>query len=179
MIFRKRSVVAATLDLGSHDSIQAWSDSVIRHVQDGDPLHGLVHHAGAMGLGVYTESSDGEEMQWATNYSGPFRLTQCLWAPLLQHNARVLCLTSSSHCTPNNPLDFTALPGSSIGSPDLRYNGWTAYQQSQLASILFARQLNKEFVASGSGALSVAVAESDKWFYNPKLLLEEDKEVQE
>lgn len=45
-----------------------------------------------------------------------------------------------------------------------------------MASILFSNQLNKEFAASGTGATSVAVAESDKWFVQERLLLEEDKQ---
>ena len=83
-------------------------------------------------------------------------------------------MTSTSHCTPNNPLDFCNLPGQGF---DLEgYHGWTAYQQSRLAAILFSNQLNREFAAASSGATSVAVAELDAWFIGAKLLLEEDKE---
>lgn len=77
------------LDLGSKASIQSWSESVQDHLdQESLSLDGLVHHAGEMGLGMYTETVDGEEMQWAINYSGPFRLTQALWQRLLKHSAR-------------------------------------------------------------------------------------------
>jgi NAD(P)-dependent dehydrogenase (short-subunit alcohol dehydrogenase family) len=76
------------LDLGSQASIQSWSDGVEKHLSDDSGLDALVHHAGVMGLGHYTETVDGEEMQWAINYSGPFRLTQRLWEPLLKRNAR-------------------------------------------------------------------------------------------
>jgi NAD(P)-dependent dehydrogenase (short-subunit alcohol dehydrogenase family) len=91
------------LDLGSQASIQSWSYSVESHlsreaVAGTGSLHALVHHAGVMGLGLYTETIDGEEMQWATNYSGLFRLTQCLWAPLLKYNAR---RDGTSFATPN------------------------------------------------------------------------------
>jgi len=56
------------------------------------------------------------------------------------------------------------------------YVAWAAYQQSRLAAILFSNELNRQFSRAGSGATSLAVAESDKWFYMPQLLLEEDKE---
>jgi len=110
-------------------------------------------------------------MQWALNYSGPFTLTRCLHDALLRHSTNVLVLTSTSHCTPNSPLDF-----SKIGVREPAYNGWTAYQQSRLAAILLSSQLNRRFKAMHSEAISVAVCESDKWFYMPQLLLEEDKQ---
>ena len=134
----------AALDLGSKDSIRAWTDGAQAHLDSVEqPLAGLVHHAGVMGLGKYTITADGEEMQWSTNYAGAFRLTRGLWDTLLRdntqvinltlllilsshpgakHNLQVLCLTSTSHCNPNNSLDFGNLPGH--GSSEDSYNGW-------------------------------------------------------
>lgn len=37
------------------------------------------------------------------------------------------------------------------------YQGWGAYQQTQLASILFSNELNRRFGEAGSTATSVAV----------------------
>ena len=53
-----------------------------------------------MGLGKYSRTEDGEETQWALNFSGAFRLTQSLWDQLLRDATKVVCLTSTSHCTP-------------------------------------------------------------------------------
>lgn len=170
---KQSAVCSVALDLGSWTSIKAWSESVHQHLGMGQTLNGVLHHAGVMGLGKYTLSADGEEMQWAMNYSGPFRLTQCLWVPLLQHNSKVVCLTSASHCTPNKPLDFSNLPWQ--GSSEDTYNGWTAYQQSKLAAILFSNEINRQFSTLGSEATSVAVCESDKWFIMPRVLLDDDK----
>jgi len=88
---------------------------------------------------------------------------------------RVVCLSSTSHCTPNNPLDFSRLPGQGFNAE--QYHGWAAYQQSRLACILFSQQLQLEFAAANSGATSVAVAELDTWFIDPRLLLDDDKEA--
>jgi len=162
------------LDLGSRASIQKWSAQLEQHAEaTGETLDGLVHHAGVMGLGQYMLSTDKEEMQWAMNCSGAARLTHCLWDIILRHGTKVLCLTSTSHCKPDAPLDFSHLPGPA--SAEAAYHGWAAYQQSKLASILVSNELNRQFSMLGSGASSIAVCESDKWFIMPRLLLDEDK----
>ena len=160
----------ANLDLGSTSSIHAWADALQDEMPGGSKLEALVHHAGIMGLGAYTKTVDGDEGQWATNYLGPFRLTQRLWPLLLRSDTKIVCLTSTSHCTPNAPLDF-----SMACSTDGTYHGWGAFQQSKLASLLFSNELQRRFAASGSGATSRAVCELDKWFILPQLLLPDDK----
>ncbi len=166
----RTSAVASQLDLGSKQSIQEFCSSLQSWLnRDGERLEGLVHHAGVMGLGKYTQSSDGEEMQWAMNYSGPFRLTHGLWSTLVSDDTKVICLTSTSHCKPNKPLDFSEIDS------EARYNGWSAYQQSKLAALLFSNELNRRLAVTGSGATSRAVCENDKYFYLPQLLLPDDK----
>lgn len=158
-------------DLGSSKSIKRWCDELqLLLGQEGERLEGLVHHAGVMGLGKYTLTVDGDEMQWALNALGPFRLTQQLWKTIVHDATKVVCLTSVSHATPSKPLDF-AMTASSEGS----YHGWGAYQQSKLAALLLSNELNRRLAATGSAAYSLAVCESDKWFYMPQLLLPEDK----
>ena len=160
------------LDLGSARSIRGWSDDLRDCLmQECDRLEAVVHHAGCMGLGAYTRTSDGDdEMQWAMNYMGAFRLTQQLWDTLLDDGTQVLCLTSTSHCTPDTPLDW-----SRSASSEATYHGWRAYQQSKLAMLLFSNELNRRFVANGCLATSRAVCETDKWFILPQLLLPDDK----
>lgn len=160
----------ASLDLGSTSSIHTWADALQDELKGRSRLEALVHQAGVMGLGAYTRTFDGDEGQWATNYLGPFRLTQRLWPTLLRDDTKVICLTSVSHCTPNAPLDFS-MACSSDGS----YHGWGAFQQSKLAAVLFSNELQRRFAAAGSGATSRAVCELDKWFILPQLLLPDDK----
>lgn len=170
----KQLAWSGELNLGSRASIRKWSTALEQHVAaTGETLSGLVHHAGVMGMGKYTLSTDKEEMQWAMNCSGASRLTNCLWETILRHNTKVICLTSTSHCKPNAPLDFSHLPGP--GCLEATYHGWKAYQQSKLASILVSSELNRQFLTLGSGATSIAVCESDKWFIMPRILLDDDK----
>lgn len=125
-ITHQRSAICweASLDLGSAESIVAWSDELKRELEHSDRrLISLVHHAGVMGLGKYTPTVDGGETQWAMNYEGAFRLTHVLWSTLLRDDTAVLCLTSASHCAPNTPLDF-----SMASSSESTYHGWRAYQ---------------------------------------------------
>eukprot|EP00746_Dinoflagellata_sp_MGD_P144455 gnl/MRDRNA2_/MRDRNA2_77195_c0_seq1.p1 gnl/MRDRNA2_/MRDRNA2_77195_c0~~gnl/MRDRNA2_/MRDRNA2_77195_c0_seq1.p1 ORF type:complete len:327 (-),score=42.50 gnl/MRDRNA2_/MRDRNA2_77195_c0_seq1:129-1109(-) len=166
-----RAVCQVALDLGDRESIRDWSTSVTEHGK----LDGLVHHACLMGLGVYLLSKDGEEMQWSTNYLGPFRLTQCLWETLTRDSSKVICLSSISHGKPCVPLSFDNLPWQGLSAET--YNGWGQYQQSKLATILWSRELNRRFRAAGSGARSYAACELDNWFIMERLKLPQDKEM--
>lgn len=167
---KQSAVACGALDLGSRQSIREFCSS-LQHLLDreGERLEGLVHHAGVMGLGTFTPTADGEEAQWAYNYAGPFRLTLGLWSRLVSDDTKVICLTSTSHCTPDKPLDLSAVNSKAT------YNGWGAYQQSKLATLLFSNELNRRLAVAGSGATSRAVCENDKYFYLPQLLLPDDK----
>jgi hypothetical protein len=75
---------------------------------------------------------------------------------------------------------------------EAKYNGWSEYQQSKLAAILFASELQRQFDAESTastvggaggagggagGASSYAACESDKWFINEQLIHEEEKKA--
>jgi len=152
--------------------VEVWAEGLQQHLLQGSGqrLAGLIHHAGAMGLGKWTPTADGEETQWAMNFSGPFRLTRRLWDTLLEDGTKVVCLTSTSHCAPNTALDLSL----ECFEEDT-YQGWGAFQQSKLAALLFSNQLDQRLAAAGSSATSCAVCESDKWFYHPQLLTPDDK----
>ena len=157
-----------SLNMGDACSIDKWSQALLDRLhKDGERLEALVHQAGVMGLGKYTTTTDGHEMQWAINFVGPFRLTQRLWDVLVKDSTRILCRTSASHCTPDAPLDWAR--------SETEYHGWRAYQQSVLASLLFSNELNRRLADIGAHATSHAVAESDKWYIHPKLLLPDDR----
>lgn len=63
-------------------------------------LHILINNAGVMGL-PYALSEDGYEIQWATNYMGPYLFTKLLIPTLLATSGevRVVNLTSSGHAS--------------------------------------------------------------------------------
>src|SRR5688572_6178190 len=67
------------LDLASLASVQAFTSKMLA---DGHPLNLLVNNAGVMALPTREVTSEGFEMQLATNYLGHFALTARL-LPLL------------------------------------------------------------------------------------------------
>ena len=93
----------------------------------------LINNAG----GIFyqrTESEDGHEMTFALNHLAYFLLTELL-IPMLRKapEGRIINTSSGAHFnTSMNFQDIKALHN---------YNGWSAYQRSKLANILFTRKL--------------------------------------
>ena len=71
-------VQVAELDLGSLESVEAFADSWQ------GPLGLLVNNAGVMAPPRYRQSTDGYELQFATNHLGHFALTGRLLPSLLE-----------------------------------------------------------------------------------------------
>ncbi len=93
----------------------------------------LVNNAGAY-YARRQETRGGIEMTWALNHLAPFLLTREL-LPLLHQaqDPRVVTVSSDAHRFGRIRFD----------DPEFRrgYSGWSAYAQSKLANILFAREL--------------------------------------
>jgi NAD(P)-dependent dehydrogenase (short-subunit alcohol dehydrogenase family) len=126
--------------------VTAFAD---RLVAAGHPVDVLVNNAGVMALPKRLVTADGFEMQLGTNYLGHFALTARL-LPLLRQSpfARVVQMSSLAHRL--GKIDFDDLQGEN------QYGPWSAYCQSKLALLLFARELQWQSVARGWGLLSVA-----------------------
>jgi NAD(P)-dependent dehydrogenase (short-subunit alcohol dehydrogenase family) len=120
-----------------------------RH-RDGRPIDLLVNNAGIMNIPQRTLSADGFELQLATNHLGHFALTAQL-LDLLRgaESGRVVSVSSGAARWP-----------ASIHLDDLQfehsYRGWSAYQQSKLATLMFALELARLSTARGWGVSSVA-----------------------
>jgi NAD(P)-dependent dehydrogenase (short-subunit alcohol dehydrogenase family) len=134
------------LNLADLASVTAFAD---RLVAAGHPVDVLVNNAGVMALPKRLVTADGFEMQLGTNYLGHFALTARL-LPLLRQSpfARVVQMSSLAHRL--GKIDFDDLQGEN------QYGPWSAYCQSKLALLLFARELQWQSVARGWGLLSVA-----------------------
>jgi NAD(P)-dependent dehydrogenase (short-subunit alcohol dehydrogenase family) len=65
------------LDLASQDSVRGFAASINREAK----LDLLVNNAGLMALPERQVTKDGFEMQFGTNYLGPFALTICCSQP--------------------------------------------------------------------------------------------------
>lgn len=119
------------LDLADLSSVCAFADSLnARH----DTLDILLNNAGVMAVPQRMQTVDGYELQFATNYLGPFALTNRLLPTLLATTgARVT--TMSSGLANAGRIRFDDLQATA------KYTANRAYAQSKLADLMLARHL--------------------------------------
>lgn len=130
-------------DLSEPASVRA----AVAAAKAGAPLAGIICNAGIMAL-PKREVKHGLELQFLTNHVGHFLLVTGL-LDRLDDAGRIVVLSSSAHrAAPREGIRFDDLDASR------RYSGWTAYGQSKLANILFARSLAKR-LSRGRVASSV------------------------
>jgi NAD(P)-dependent dehydrogenase (short-subunit alcohol dehydrogenase family) len=134
-----------TLDLSSLASVTALADSLNA---DGRPVNLLVNNAGVMAPPARQQTDDGFELQFATNYLGHYALTARILPLLIAGRARVTTQTSLA-AVPGR-IHFDDLQG------ERRYAPWRAYNQSKLATLLFALELDRRSRAHGWGITSNA-----------------------
>ncbi|MCA5922130.1 SDR family oxidoreductase [Curtobacterium oceanosedimentum] len=134
------------LDLADLASVRRFAAGV---VDEDRPIDVLVNNAGVMAPPRRIETVDGFELQLATNFLGPFALTNLLLPALLRAEAPRVTTMSS-----------LAAMGGSIRFRDLQwergYNGWRAYGQSKLADLLLALHLHRLTVEADVPLLSTA-----------------------
>ena len=138
------NVVVSRVDLADLASIRAFAA-----LEGQRPaIDILVNNAG---LGMQPQraaTSDGFERQLGTNHLGPFALTGLLLPALLRASApRVVAVASIAHR--GGKIDFADLQG------EARYSGGKAYNQSKLANILFALELDRRARRAGMNLTSV------------------------
>ena len=107
------------------------------------PLHLLVNNAGVMAVQERTLTSDGLELQFATNHVGHFALTSGLRPALAAAGgARVVSVSSSAHL--RCPVLFDDLSFAFVP-----YEPFLAYGQSKTANVLFAVEATRRWVDDG------------------------------
>lgn len=134
------------VDLASLESVADFSDRLRRQR---DSLDLLINNAGIMVASERQESVDGIELQFATNYLGPFALTARLM-PLLKKGKDARVVVVSSVAARNGAINFDDLNAKSS------YDPMAVYNQSKLANIMFALELHKRSEAAGWGVASMA-----------------------
>jgi NAD(P)-dependent dehydrogenase (short-subunit alcohol dehydrogenase family) len=136
------TVTLESLDLGSLESVREFA---ARHQ---GPIDLLINNAGVMAP-PRRETADGFELQIGTNHLGHFALTGLLLERLREReDARVVTLSSNAHKL--GRISFGNLQG------ERRYFRWNAYNQSKLANLLFALELERRLSAAAWTIKSVA-----------------------
>jgi NAD(P)-dependent dehydrogenase (short-subunit alcohol dehydrogenase family) len=130
------AVRAAYLDLSEMDSVQAFIEGW------SGPLDVLVNNAGVMARPL-ARTTEGWEMQFATNHLGHFALATGLHEALAAAgSARVVSVSSSAHH--RSPVVFD-----DIQYDRRAYEPWEAYGQSKTANVLFAVEAARRWAADG------------------------------
>lgn len=149
------NILLEMLDLSSLASVRELAE---RELQRDLPLDLLINNAGVMAPPKRLQTKDGFELQFGTNVLGHFALTGLL-LPALERAAakespdqsgpRVITVASIAH--KRGRINFEDLQSTASYSPT------GAYQQSKLADLMFAFELERRLEAKSSGILSVAV----------------------
>jgi NAD(P)-dependent dehydrogenase (short-subunit alcohol dehydrogenase family) len=141
----------AILDLASLSSVRAFAQQELAQHR---PLHILINNAGVMAPPKRLQTADGFELQFGTNVFGHFALTALLMPALEQAAAaspdrpRIVTLASIAH--KRGQLNFDDLQSTKTYSP------MKAYQQSKLADLIFAFELDRRLRAANSRIMSIA-----------------------
>ena len=138
-------VEVAILDMASLASIRAFA----AQFSGGGTLDVLINNAGVMALPTRELTSDGFERQIGTNHLGHFALTGLL-LPLLRKSPAPRVVTVASLAHRNGKMDFNNLQS------EQSYDPMGAYNNTKLANLLFAYELDRRLKAAGSPLISVA-----------------------
>ena len=133
------------LDLASLASIASFAEQAVALPR----VDILLNNAGLGFQPTRSVTKDGFERQFGTNHLGHFALTGRLIPLLLQAAApRVVTIASLAHR--RGRINFDDLQS------EQKYGGNTAYSQSKLANLLFAREMDRRARLAGSRLVSVA-----------------------
>lgn len=138
-------VVFEALDLASLDSIRVFATRLRNQHRS---LELLVNNAGVMTPPRRMQTSDGFELQFGTNYLGHFALTAQL-LPLLREADQARVVSVSSIAARDGVIDFDNLQSQRT------YKPMVAYNQSKLACLMFALELQRRSRAGGWGVDSI------------------------
>jgi NAD(P)-dependent dehydrogenase (short-subunit alcohol dehydrogenase family) len=129
-------------------SLESVRDCAKRFLAENEKLDVLINNAGLMGCEL-ARTSDGWELQLATNHIGHFLFT-CMLVPALRSAApaRIVNLSSAGHRL--GDVDFE-----DPHFENRAYDKWEAYGQSKTANILFTVELDRRLAASGVRAVAV------------------------
>jgi NAD(P)-dependent dehydrogenase (short-subunit alcohol dehydrogenase family) len=141
----------AILDLSSLPAVRTFAEDELAQRR---PLHLLINNAGVMAPPKRLQTAEGFELQFGTNVLGHFVLTALLMpaleqaAAVLPDRPRVVTIASIAH--KRGRLNFDDLQSAKSYSP------MKAYQQSKLADLMLAFELDRRLRAANSRVMSIA-----------------------
>ncbi len=133
------------LDLANLETIRKFAEQFKKTF---DKLDLLINNAGIMAP-PFSKTTDGFELQFGSNHLGHFALTGLL-LPLLANTSGSRVVTVSSRAHSRGTIDFDNLDGSK------GYQAKKFYNQSKLANLFFALELDKRFKKHGLQTISIA-----------------------
>jgi NAD(P)-dependent dehydrogenase (short-subunit alcohol dehydrogenase family) len=128
-------LIFVPLDLGDFSSIREAVDILL--LKNLNKIDIVINNAGVM-MGTKTKSKDGYELMMQANHLGHFLWTQLL-LPHLQKDARIVCVTSSTHAYAKGGFDFEDM----FCDNQRTYTLFGQYAQTKLANILHAKELSR------------------------------------
>ena len=132
------------LDLADPDSIRAAARELVERCPTMD---GMINNAGVMQT-PEIRTTEGFELQFATNHLGHFRLNALLLPLLEASSGRIVPVSSIAHRYGRIALDDLM--------STRKYDPTAAYSQSKLANIMYAFELQRRLTARGSRVSSIA-----------------------
>lgn len=140
------SISYESLDLSALANVAAFAE---RFGAAHDRLDILVNNAGVMAPPQRERTSDGFELQFATNYLSHFALTARL-LPLLMAAPAPRVVPLASVAARQGKIDFANLQS------ERDYKPMVAYSQTKLACLMFGFELQRRSDANGWGIASIA-----------------------
>lgn len=125
------------LDLSSFDSVRHFAQHFLA---THDRLDILMCNAGVMAFQDRRESTDGHELQFATNHLGHFLLAGLL-QPLLRSTEGSRLVTQSSAANLMGRFDFDDLDAVK------KYDPWAQYAMTKLSNVAFVNEYNRRSLA--------------------------------
>ncbi|MEZ5008453.1 MAG: oxidoreductase [Chitinophagales bacterium] len=133
------------IDLSKLNSVRAFAKSFLEKYNQ---LDLLVNNAGVM-VPPYTKTEDGFELQLGANHLGHFLLTGLLLDTILKTpQSRIVSLSSLAH--KQGKINFDDLQS------EANYSKMGAYNQSKLACLMYAYELQRRLEKAGEKTISVA-----------------------
>ncbi len=140
--FPKANITFLCADLMQQREVERLAEEILTILknQNDNKLEVLINNAGCV-RSWYTTTEEGYEQQFALNHLASFLLTYRLLPQLRRAEGMVIMTGSESHKNMRMHWNDVMLTRG--------YHPLTAYKQSKLANILFAKGLNERYLGDG------------------------------